>query len=177
MKATDPLLALAGHFALISLLAVGGANAVLPEMHRQAVDVAGWMTDRQFSELFALAQVAPGPNVMIVTLVGYQVAGLTGALVATVAMCGPTCLFAYGVARLWDRFEGAHWRKVVQEGLVWVTVGLIAASALVLTDGAATGWRMVVVTLVTAAVCCWTQINPLWALGGAALLGAAGLLG
>jgi len=81
----DILLIIAVQFAVMSLLAFGGANAVVPEMHRQAVELRGWMSDRQFADLFAISQVAPGPNVMIVTLIGYQVAGLSGALVATLA--------------------------------------------------------------------------------------------
>ena len=69
----------------------------VPEMHRLAVDVHGWMTDRQFADLFAIAQVTPGPNVIIVTLIGYHVAGVAGRVVTTLAMCGPTCLIAYYV--------------------------------------------------------------------------------
>ena len=96
----NPLVALAGYFALLSLFAVGGANAAIPEMHRIAVEVMGWMTDKQFADSFAIAQMSPGPNVIIVTLIGYHVAGLAGAAVATVAMCGPTCVLAFFVARV-----------------------------------------------------------------------------
>ncbi len=114
----DPgiLLTLAGNFALMSLFAIGGANAALPEMHRLAVEVMHWMTDRQFADLFAIAQVTPGPNVIVVTLIGYQVAGLAGALVATLAMCGPTCVFAFFVGQVWDRFKEARWRLIIQAG-------------------------------------------------------------
>ena len=77
------LVTLAFQFAMMSLLAFGGANAVVPEIHRQAVEIGFWMTERQFADLFAISQAAPGPNVMIVTLVGYHVAGFLGALVAT----------------------------------------------------------------------------------------------
>jgi hypothetical protein len=83
---------LAWFFALMSLFAIGGANSAVPEIHRFAVDVQHWMTDPQFSDIFGLAQLTPGPNVIVVTLIGYHVAGLAGALVATLAMCGPTCL-------------------------------------------------------------------------------------
>jgi chromate transporter len=93
------LASLAGYFALMSLLAVGGANSAVPEMHRLVVEVKQWMTDRQFTDMFALAQVTPGPNVIIVTLIGYRVAGVLGALITTAAMCGPTCLFAFFVGR------------------------------------------------------------------------------
>ena len=109
---------IAVHFALLSLLAFGGVNAVVPEMHRQAVEVAGWMTDRQFADMFAIAQLAPGPNMMIVALVGYHVAGVLGALVAITAMCAPSCLLTFFAARAWTHFEQARWRRIVQSGLV-----------------------------------------------------------
>src|SRR5262249_814244 len=81
---TGTLLTLALQFSLLSFLAIGGAITALPEMHRQAVDVYHWMTSTQFTQLVAIAQAAPGPNVLIVTLIGQQVAGIPGALVATV---------------------------------------------------------------------------------------------
>ena len=94
----NPILSLAFRFGLMSLFAVGGANAAIPEMHRIAVDVQHWMTDTQFADVFAIAQLSPGPNVLIVTLIGYTVAGVAGALVATLAMCVPTAVLAYCVS-------------------------------------------------------------------------------
>src|SRR5262249_26978267 len=132
----NPLIALAGYFALLSLFAVGGANAAIPEMHRISVDVMHWMTDRQFADSFAISQVSPGPHIIMVTLIGYHVAGLAGAAVATAAMCGPTCVLAFLVARTWDRFKEARWRVAIQGGLVPVSLGLIAASAFVLARSA-----------------------------------------
>jgi len=96
----NPILSLVGTFALMSLFAVGGASAAIPEMHRIAVDVQHWMTDRQFADLYAISQLSPGPNVLIVTLIGYSVAGIAGALAATLAMCVPTAVLAYSVSRL-----------------------------------------------------------------------------
>ena len=87
---TNPLLSLAWTFGLMSLFAVGGANSAIPEMHRVAVDVHHWLNDKQFADVFAISQLSPGPNVLIVTLIGYAVAGVAGALVATLAMrCRP----------------------------------------------------------------------------------------
>ena len=106
-----PCSALAGYFALMSLFAIGGANSAVPEMQRLAVEVEGWMTARQFTDMFAIAQVTPGPNVIIVTLIGYHVAGLLGALVATLAMCGPDLVFAFYVGHVWERFKDAPWRS------------------------------------------------------------------
>jgi chromate transporter len=162
---------LAWYFALLSLLAVGGANSAVPEMHRLAVEVEGWMTNRQFADLFALAQVTPGPNVIVVTLIGYHVAGLLGATVATLAMCGPTCVFALYVARVWDRFKDAPWRVIVAAGAVPVSIGLILASATVVATAAASSLMAVAITVATAAASYFTRVNPLWLFAAAAALG------
>jgi chromate transporter len=172
----SPLLSLAGYFALLSLFAVGGATAAIPEMHRVAVEVMHWMSNRQFADMFAIAQLSPGPNVIIVTLIGYHVAGLAGAAVATAAMCGPTCVMAFFVARVWDRFKDAPWRIAIQAGLVPVSLGLIGASAFVLASTADNNVYAVLLTGVTVVVASTTSINPLWlfAVGGA--LGLSGWL-
>ena len=148
----NPLIPLFGYFAMLSLFAVGGANAAIPEMHRIAVDVMHWMSDRQFADSFAIAQISPGPNIIIVTLIGYHVAGLAGAAVATVAMCGPTCVFAFLVARTWDHFKEARWRIAIQAGLVPVSLGLIGASAFVLARSADHNIYAALITAVTAIV-------------------------
>lgn len=113
----NPLFQLFWTFALISLFAVGGANAAIPEMHRIAVDVRHWMTDKQFADAFAISQMSPGPNVLIVTLIGYVVAGVTGAVVATVAMCGPTAALAYVVSRWLSHSRNARWPAILQAAL------------------------------------------------------------
>lgn len=172
----DILLSLAGHFAILSLFAVGGANAAIPEMNRVAVDLQHWMTDRQFADLFAISQVSPGPNVIIVTLIGYQAAGLAGALVATFAMCGPTCVFAFYMGRTWEHYREARWRNAIQGGLVPVSIGLIAASALILALAADRNVVAAAVTIATAAAGYFTRINPLWLFLAAALVGLAGYI-
>ena len=128
----NPILALLWTFGLMSLFAVGGANSAIPEMQRVAVDVQHWMSDKEFADLFAISQLSPGPNVLIVTLIGYSVAGIAGALVATVAMCGPTAVLAYCVSRLLQRSQHARWPAIIQAALVPLSIGLMAASALIL---------------------------------------------
>jgi chromate transporter len=169
------LAALAGYFALMSLFAIGGANSAVPEMHRLAVDVKHWMTDRQFTDLFALAQVTPGPNVIIVTLIGYHVAGILGALVTTVAMCGPTCLLAFFVSRVFDRYSGTAWQAAIRGGLVPVTIGLTAASAAVVARAADTNWIAAGISLGSAVVCYRLRLHPLWVFAAAALIGLVGI--
>jgi chromate transporter len=177
MKADgDILVTLAVQFAIMSLLALGGANAVVPEIHRQTVELRGWMDERQFADMFAIAQAAPGPNVMLVTLVGYHVAGVAGALVTTFAMCGPTAMLALYLGRTWDRFKDAPWRMAVQAGLVPISVGLLAASAIVITRAADHNWVAAIITAASAAAAYWTRLNPLWLIAIAGLVGLAGLV-
>lgn len=170
------LSSLAVEFATLSLLAIGGASAVVPEMHRLAVDVHHWMTAQQFSELFAIAQAAPGPNVLIVTLIGWKVAGLAGALVATAAVCAPSCLLTLLVSQLWDRARAASWRASVQFGLGAITAGLVAASAYLLLRAADASLSALAISAGSAAFVLGTKRNPLWILAAGALLGAAGLV-
>jgi len=145
-------------------------------MHRFSVDVQHWLSDRQFADTFALAQLTPGPNLIIVTLIGYHVAGVLGALVTTLAMCGPTGVFAFFVGRASDRFKGAFWHGAVSRGLVPVTLGLTAASATVIATTADYSWVALGITLATAATAYFVRVHPLWAFAAAALIGLSGLI-
>lgn len=173
---SDTLATLFVQFAVLSLLAFGGANAVVPEIHRQSVEVNHWMTDKDFAALFAIAQAAPGPNFLVSTLVGWKAAGLAGALVATAAMCAPSCLLTFWVVKVWDRYRETPWRAAIQAGVAPVTVGLVASSAYLLVRAADSGWRLAAITAATAAVAYFTKVNPLWCLAAAAGLGMAGLV-
>src|SRR5207245_11699422 len=88
----------AAQFAILSLLSIGGANAVIPEIQRRAVEVEHWMTNADFAQMFALSQASPGPNVLIVSLVGWKAAGIPGAIVALLAMSGPSSMLTFAVA-------------------------------------------------------------------------------
>ncbi|MFI4976403.1 MAG: chromate transporter [Caulobacterales bacterium] len=177
MKGGSVLETLAAQFAILSLVAFGGANAVIPEIHRQSVDLHHWMTDRDFAALFAIAQAAPGPNFLISTLVGWKAGGVPGALVATAAMCVPSCLLTFWVIKAWDRYRETPWRAAVGSGMAPVTVGFVFASAFVLVRAADHGWRLALVTAASAGVAYFTKLNPLWCLAAAAALGVSGVLG
>ncbi|TFW00443.1 chromate transporter [Oxalobacteraceae bacterium OM1] len=171
-----PLTEIAIYFATLSLMAIGGANVLIPDMHRQLVEVSGWMSSKEFATLVALSQAAPGPNVLIVSLLGWKVAGIPGGLVATAAMCLPTTLLTYGFTRVWDRYREARWRTAVQAGLASVTVGLILASGYVLTRAADHNWGGYALTAGTVFIMLRTRIHPFWMLGVAAVLGIFGLV-
>ncbi len=173
---TNPILSLAWTFGVMSLFAVGGANAAIPEMHRVAVDVQHWMTDQQFADVFAISQLSPGPNVLIVTLIGYSVAGVAGALVATLAMCGPTAILAYYVSRLMTRSSHSRGPAIIQVALVPLSIGLMGASGLILALAADRSWAGGVVTAVAAVLAFATRLNPLWLLLAGGCLGFAGVI-
>jgi chromate transporter len=174
---TATVAVLAAVFAQLSLLAFGGGNAVLPEMQRQVVEVHRWMTAQDFAALYALAQAAPGPNMLVSTLIGWRVAGLAGALVATLGLTLPSCLLTIAVSSAWYRFRDAPWRRAVQAGIMPVTVGLVTAGAVLLCQTTSTTWRTALLTAVATAIFVGTKVNPLVVLAAAALLGVLGLLG
>jgi chromate transporter len=168
---------LAAVYLQLSLLAFGGANAVIPEMQRQVVEVHHWMDAREFASLYALAQAAPGPNMMVVSLVGWRVAGFWGAMVATAAIAAPSSVLTLLVSGLWYRFKNAPWRKALQTGLQPVTAGLIMASAALLIQSTATDWTTAAIVVVAAALFLFSKLHPMLILAAAAAAGAAGLAG
>ena len=170
----DQLPAVARVFAYLSLLTIGGGMAAFPEMKNLVVDVHHWMTFPQLIHLYSVGQLAPGPNMMVVTLLGWRLAGFWGALVATLAKFTPSSLITGFTLRIWDRFRNAPWRRAVQTGLVPITVGLVASSAALIATTAAITPVLVGVTAAVAALASATKLHPLWLL---ALGAACGLLG
>lgn len=172
MNAT--LAQLAVLFSQLSLIAFGGGNTVLPEMHRQVVEVHHWMSDAEFAALFALAQAAPGPNIMIVPLIGWHVARWAGVAVAALAMFAPSSILMALFFRQWQRFAKRPWRATVQAGLVPVSVGLVAASALVIVRAADRGPVLAAITAACALAGLATRLHPLWLLAAGAVVGWIG---
>lgn len=164
------LLKLALLFLTLSLLAVGGANGVVPAMRHAVVDSYGWATNREFLDLFAISRVAPGPGSLIVTLVGQKAAGLAGAAVATVAMFAPSCLLVHIAAGVWHRTREARWREWAERGLAPVAVGLVYASGFALIRGTEHAWAAYALTALATAILAVTETHPLVVLG----MGAAG---
>lgn len=176
MNDDSPLPYLILHTMMLSLLAIGGVGPILPELHRIIVVENGWLTGEQFTALFALAQAAPGPNFIFVTLIGLHLFGMVGALSLTAAISGPAMVIAYAAARLAKAWDKQLWFRLVRAGMVPMTTGLMIASAWLLTDAAARGPFSYVITGVTAAILLTTRINPLVLLAIAGGLGIAGLV-
>ncbi len=101
-----------------SFLTVGGGQSILPEIHRQAVDNYGWITEAQFLDYFALSRITPGPASLLVTLIGWQVGGWAGAIAASIAIFLPCSLLIYALARVWARYRHATCVRAIEAGLV-----------------------------------------------------------
>ncbi len=155
------LLTLTWYFAGLSLVAIGGANGVLPEMHRHFVEASALMSETQFVQLVALAQAAPGPNVLVVALIGWQLAGLSGALICFVAMCVPSSLLSIAAASVLQRFQHHPWQRRILHSLAPVTVGVILAAAFILTRAADHDWISYAITAGTAVCALYLRFNPL----------------
>ncbi|MSP00670.1 MAG: chromate transporter [Acetobacteraceae bacterium] len=164
-------------FGQLSLLAFGGANTILPDMQRQIVDVHHMMDAHTFAALFALAQAAPGPNLMVVSLIGWNVAGLSGAVFSILCIAGPSSVLTFLVARVWQRFRDAPWRKAVQNGLLPVTGGLLISSAALLIRSTTLDWSLGLLTAAATVLLLTTKVHPMPVLVGAAALGAVGVVG
>jgi chromate transporter len=156
--------ALALIFSQLSLLAFGGGNTIVPEMQRQIVEVHHWITPETFSALFALSQAAPGPNLMIIPLLGWHIAGWQGMAMSALAGLGPPALLTILVMSVWERFREKPWRRIVQTGIVPVSIGLVASSAVLITISADRTWYLAAISAVCAVVAINTRVHPMWIL-------------
>lgn len=159
MKDTD--LDVFGVFALLSILAVGGGTAVLPEMKAMTVNLHHWLTDDQFRDIYSLGQLAPGPNMLMVIVIGYHVAGTLGAILAFTGFFLPASALTFVVARIWDHFKDSPWRLAVQRGLAPVVVGLMTSGVIAIARTAITGATTLVLAATVFAVLYFgRRINP-----------------
>jgi chromate transporter len=170
----NPLLALLVTFAPLSLASIGGGLSILSAIQHQSVDVHHWLTQAQFLDDFGISRAAPGPNTLIVTLIGWQVAGWPGALVASIAIFAPSSVLVYGVAQIWRRYRGAPWQIKIERGLAPIAAGLILAGALNVLRTAEGGWlAWAVAGVSTVLVQYYQKLSPFVLLGMGAIVFAA----
>ena len=176
MNISSASLVLAAHLAVLSLISFGGFPTVLPDVHNLAV-AKGWVTDQEFANFFAVSQVTPGPNmILMMSFLGLEVGGIPGAVAGALATFGPPCAMYYLSYRLWDRFREMPWQRIVRRGLAPLTIGLVIAGGYVMARSAAVGWQSVAITAAAAALMLGTRLNPLWILTAGGALGGLGLL-
>jgi chromate transporter len=176
MNSSSASLVLAAHLAVLSSISFGGFPTVLPDVHNVAV-ANGWVTDQEFANFFAVSQVMPGPNmILMMSLLGLKVGGIPGAVASALATFGPPCLMYYFSYRLWDRFRDMPWQRIVRRGLAPLTIGLVIAGGYVMARSAAVGWQSVAITVSAVALMLGGRLNPLWILMAGGVLGGLGLL-
>jgi chromate transporter len=171
-------------FGSLSLMSIGGGNAVLPEMHLRSVGQYHWLTSGQFADIFSMSQTAPGPSILIVAMVGYAaglpVGGVPGAIlggvIATTAMVIPAASLVYVVTQFWQRAQESHWRIAVEKGFAPLTVGLILATSLVMSRAADHDWRAYTLTAICTLIFVRTKTNPLIIVGMAGVIGYFGII-
>jgi chromate transporter len=181
-------LALFLHFLALSLLSVGGAITTASEMHRYLVDQQRWLTETQFNASIALAQAAPGPNILFVALLGWNVGlntggfamGLLGVVVTMVGIMLPSTTLTYLAARWGHENRELRAVRAFKQGMAPIVIALLVATGWIL--AAANGshpskhWPLWLLTIVAAMVVWWTKTHLLWLLAAGALLGWFGLV-
>ena len=180
-------LALLGHYLTLSLLSIGGAITTAPDMHRFLVEQQHWLTDAQFNASIAIAQAAPGPNVLFVALLGWNVGlnaggyatALLGVAIAMVGILLPSTVLTYAAAQWGHRNRERLTVRAFKQGLSPIIVALLVATGWVLATANSSSikdWPVWLVTAVTALIVWRTQLHLLWLLGAGALLGWYGLI-
>ena len=164
------------HFLMLWFLAIGGPSTIFPDIHRYVVEVHQLLTSTEFAELYTLAQVAPGPNVMYVTLIGWHLAGWGGAAATTIPLLVPATTLTLLVGHLNERYPNAPIGVAIRRGLTPITIGLMFASATILMRAVNHDWGGYLITLVTVALALYKPWNPLWLLAAGALAGMLGLV-
>lgn len=165
------LIHLALTFALLSILAVGGGTAVLPEM--QTLLAQQFSIDHtQFVHIYSIGQLAPGPNMLMVLVIGYQIAGLIGAGVVLLSFFLPSSLMCFYMGRLWNRFGENPWRRSIQNALEPISIGLMCSGVYAVAKTSIVSSITLVLALVTLYLILRTKINPVLVILGSGGLGA-----
>jgi chromate transporter len=162
------------HFTMLSLLAVGGAITTVPDMHRYVVVKQSWLTDAQLSASVALAQAAPGPNVLFVAVIGFNVAGLVGVLATLGGSLVPSAVLAIAAGRYGRDRKDRREVQAFTQGLASLTIGLLVATSWILTEPTQHQWSAWVLFAATLAWMVRTRFSPLWPIAVGAVAGVMG---
>lgn len=154
-----PVLDLAEIISSLSLIAFGGGNVIIPELHLDVVDLHHWMTSDQFLDYFSVSRAVPGPSMLMVLPIGYHIGGISGAVVAVLCMFLPSSLIMYGCSTVIDRYYKNPWIKSLLYALAPVSMGLILSSAFILGKTAATGWLPVLILLASTILILRTRVS------------------
>jgi len=179
MSAAD-LVALFGHFLLLSLLAIGGAITTAPDMHRYLVVEKHWMGDATFTSSIAIAQAAPGPNVLFVAVLGWNAGGPLGAFAASSGILLPSTVLSLWATRWGAQRRETRGVRAFTAGLTPLTLGLLLSTGWVLAEPYLRDphyrWGSLALIVVTVLVMTRTRVSPMWLVALGALAGVLGLV-
>jgi chromate transporter len=170
------LLSLFLTLSAFSLIAFGGVNALLPTLFAIAVKQQHWIDAETFAHYFAIAQAAPGPNLMTVTLIGWHVSGVVGALIATLAICWPSSILIFWLQRFISAMRHERAKQTIQFAAAALAVGLILASAWQIALQINTNWVAYALTIGAAFIATVTRWHPMYLILIGAVLGLLGLI-
>lgn len=164
------LINLALSFSLLSLLAVGGGTAVLPEMQSLLSHQFG-IDHTQFVHIYSIGQLAPGPNMLMVLVIGYQLAGLLGAGIVLLSFFLPSSILCFYIGRLWNRFGENPWRRTIQNALEPISIGLMASGVYAVAKASIVGGITAALAIVSFYLILRTKINPVLVILGSGGVG------
>ncbi|WP_342117839.1 chromate transporter [Pseudoduganella sp. OTU4001] len=170
---------LAWHLAVLSLTAIGGGVVlVAPDIHHYVSVQNHWLSDQQFAAAYALAQAAPGPNLLFVTVIGWMLKGWLGAVVVTLAAIVPSSCLVLALGSVINRHGAGQgrWTSALRDALAPLSSGMLAGAAWTFLSVADAGWRGILLALAAAAAAYATKLNPVWLIAFGALAGALGLV-
>ena len=162
--------------SLFSFVAFGGIIAVLPSLFDLTVNQEHWIDAATFADFFAIAQAAPGPNFMTLTLIGWHVYGLVGAIVASIAICWPSSIMVFYLERYITGIQDLEKKKIIQYAAASLAVGLVLTSSWKLTVSFNDHWTAMVLTIAVIAITQFSKIHPLYLSAAGALIGGAGFI-
>jgi chromate transporter len=167
-------LGLFAQFLMLSMLAVGGAMATAPDMHRYMVVEHGWLSDAQFTSSIAIAQAAPGPNLLFVAVLGWNVAGLAGMLATMLGILIPSTTLAITATRWGSQRRDSRGVRAFTAGMAPLTLGLLLATGYVLTEPSRHSAGALALVAITVLAVGRFNVSPIWMVALGALVGALG---
>lgn len=164
MKNYPSLFLLMLHFSSLSFVAFGGANSIVPELHRLFVQHYGWISNQHFLDIYSISQLSPGPNALISTLLGWQLQGIQGAVVSTLAFCAPACFIAYIISNFWIKYYHHQLLKIIKISLLPLTCGFMASTALIFIKNLEFSFITFSILIITAYLSYYNYFHPFWLL-------------
>jgi chromate transporter len=169
------LISLFKTFSSLSVFAIGGSNSLLPTLQNSIVNQHHWLTPQQFRDIYNISQIAPGPNMLCVVLIGFYLKGILGAITVMLAFFVPDCLLVFYAHHLWQHFSATTWFMAIRKGLEPIVIGLMFAGVFMLAQMSIFDCRTALIAFSASIILYKFRINPIYMILGGGLLGLMSL--